>query len=130
MKWEPDPDLGTPEDGVSLERRHYGAESYDYRVQLDSETMAESRDGRESIGIAYWAVRRAVWKLRPRAEAPSAEELLAAAVKLVESASIRDWVQTDHNRPLWLKIAEKYLGKNDAEHLLCADIVGTAIGLF
>ena len=65
MHWEPDPDLGESVNGVSLERRHYGGTDYDYRVQLDGETVAESRDGRASIGAAYWAVRATVQKLRP-----------------------------------------------------------------
>lgn len=60
----------------------------------------------------------------------TAEELFAAALAKVESASIRDWAQTEHNRPLWLKIAEKYVGQPDAEYGLSSDIVGTAIGLF
>lgn len=60
----------------------------------------------------------------------TAEELFAAALKRVESASIREWAQTDNNRPIFLKVAKEHLGKKDAEHLMCAAIVGTAIGLF
>jgi len=60
------------------------------------------------------------------------ETLLAAALEHVESASIRAWAMTEHNRPLFLQLAQKALDKSGPSadpHLFAAYIVATAIGL-
>lgn len=41
------------------------------------------------------------------------EELLDAAVKLIDSDSIRHWAGTEHNRPILIKIAQGVLDKNN-----------------
>lgn len=58
-----------------------------------------------------------------------AEKLFEDALARVESKSIRAWAKSERNHPIWLRIAEKYLGKKDASCLLCIDIVSTAMGL-
>ncbi len=60
----------------------------------------------------------------------AAEHLFERALALVQSPSIRAWAASERNRAVWIQIAEKYIPRHDAEHWLCADIVGTAIGLF
>jgi hypothetical protein len=60
------------------------------------------------------------------------EDLLAQALPLVESASIRSWVVTEQNRPIWVQIAQKAVdnkGKSCDKHMFAAYIVATAIGL-
>ncbi len=59
--------------------------------------------------------------------------LLSRALMQVESASIRAWATTAHNRPLWLKYcAGTIAGAKPREpniHTLAAFIVACAIGL-
>jgi hypothetical protein len=59
------------------------------------------------------------------------ESLFQAALSKVESLSIRAWAQTDHNRPIMLKLAALQLEKpsSDPVHLFAAFIVSSAIGL-
>ena len=62
----------------------------------------------------------------------NAEQLFTAALALVESASIKEWAQTDHNRPIFVKIAEGALAKNGpsaSPSMFSALIVSSAIGL-
>lgn len=59
------------------------------------------------------------------------EQHFAAALAKVESKSIRAWAQTDHNRPIWLKIAESAIQKHgDAANSdeFATYIVLTALG--
>lgn len=62
----------------------------------------------------------------------NAEQLFEQALAKVESDSIRQWAETEHNKPLWLKMAqgaiEKHNGQPDVS-LFSALIVSTAIGL-
>lgn len=64
----------------------------------------------------------------------AAADLLAAAVARVESASIRAWVMTEHNAPIWLQIAEASVKKGRSANVeddvlrLTIDITCTAIG--
>jgi hypothetical protein len=60
----------------------------------------------------------------------SAEHLFERALALVQSPGIRAWAASERTRAIWIQIAEKYIPRRDAEHWLCVDIVGTAIGLF
>lgn len=60
-------------------------------------------------------------------------KLFTAALAKVESRSIRDWASSDHNRPLWLKIAKGW-GQQERmgmDHItaLSTYITATAIGL-
>lgn len=41
----------------------------------------------------------------------NAEQLFEQALAKVESESIRQWAQTEHNRPIWIKLAELALAK-------------------
>jgi hypothetical protein len=61
----------------------------------------------------------------------NAEQLLVAALEKIESASIKAWAQTDHNRPIFVKIAESALAKTPVPdvHRFAAYISATAIGL-
>ena len=55
--------------------------------------------------------------------------LLAAALKLVESESIRSWAQSAKNGPIWEQIAAQHVKKGQlAPNVLCTRIVSTAIG--
>lgn len=47
----------------------------------------------------------------------TAEQHLADALEFVESESIREWVNTDRNRPIWLKLAQAALDHKGS----CAD---------
>lgn len=58
------------------------------------------------------------------------EQLFNAALAKVESKSIRAWAVTDHNRPLWLRIAADCLSRGKDADFLCLQIVATAIGLW
>lgn len=62
----------------------------------------------------------------------TAEQLFQQALAKVESESIRQWATSEHNQPLWLKMAqgaiEKHHGSPDVS-LFSALIVSTAIGL-
>lgn len=62
--------------------------------------------------------------------AKNAEALFEAALERVESKSIRAWATSQHNRPIWLDIAKRYVGKDEAEIRLATDITATAIGLW
>jgi hypothetical protein len=60
------------------------------------------------------------------------ETLLAAALQHVESASIRAWATSEHNRPIWLKIAAGAIAKANGTpdvHRFAAYILCNAIGL-
>lgn len=59
-----------------------------------------------------------------------AETLLDAALKQVKSQSIRDWVLSSRNKPIWLRICANAIknGKNDPV-AMGAFIVANAIGL-
>ena len=59
----------------------------------------------------------------------TAEQLLEMALADVDSKSTRAWATSAHNRPIWVQIAAKYLGKPDAAARLTTDIIITAIGL-
>jgi hypothetical protein len=60
----------------------------------------------------------------------NAQTLLNQALQGVESNSIRAWVQTDHNLPLWLQYAEDMLEHEQADPArLTLAIVCEAIGL-
>lgn len=62
-------------------------------------------------------------------------EFVDAALIHVESTSIRQWVNTENNRPIWNQIAEQALARARARniepdlHNFAAYIVATAIGL-
>lgn len=61
-----------------------------------------------------------------------AEQLLQAALEKVESQSIRQWVTSEHNRSIWLEIAQQAVSKQNGSpdiFLFSALIVATAIGL-
>lgn len=61
----------------------------------------------------------------------NAEQLLQAALEKVESQSIRQWATSEHNRPIWIKLAELALAKKpDASpDRFSTLIVCSAIGL-
>jgi hypothetical protein len=62
----------------------------------------------------------------------NAEQLFQQALAKVESQSIRQWAETEHNRPVWLKAAEAAIVKHNGlpdVSLFSAYIVATAIGL-
>lgn len=61
-------------------------------------------------------------------ETPS--KFLDRALALVESASIRSWATSTHNRPIWESAAAARLkaGRTDINHF-AASIASTAIGL-
>lgn len=62
----------------------------------------------------------------------TAEHLLTTALELVESESVRKWATTEHNRPIFIQLAQLGLnkgGKSADPHLFAAMIVSTAIGL-
>lgn len=60
----------------------------------------------------------------------TAVTLLAEALAMVESKSIREWAMSPRNRMIWREIAATAVknGKANPENL-CAYIVATAIGL-
>jgi hypothetical protein len=68
----------------------------------------------------------------PDMQTSPAAKLLADAVARIESASIRAWATSDHNEPIWLKIAggsyRKNGGGQDAILRLSTYIVLTAMG--
>ena len=60
------------------------------------------------------------------------EQLLTAALAMVESESIRAWATTAHNRPLWLEIASRRAAKGGRQAdvtALSTYITCQAIGL-
>lgn len=61
-----------------------------------------------------------------------AEQLLQDALGLVESDRIRQWAETEHNRPIWIKLADlaiqKQNGKPDVSRF-STFIIASAIGL-
>jgi hypothetical protein len=60
----------------------------------------------------------------------TAKSLLRSALKLVESASIREWAMSERNAPIWLQIAENAVKKGSTDpHRFAAYITATAIGL-
>jgi hypothetical protein len=68
-----------------------------------------------------------------KAEIVTPETLLAAALEHVESASIRAWATSEHNRPIWLQIAAGAIKKapdgSPDVHRFAAYILCNAIGL-
>lgn len=58
------------------------------------------------------------------------ESIFAAALANVESRSIREWADSEHNRPLWLEHIRQIqaAGKTIDPLRLCAYIVITAMG--
>ncbi len=60
-----------------------------------------------------------------------AEQLFETALSLVDSGSIRAWAQSEHNRPIFVKLAQCVLdkGPDGAHHKLAVLIVSNAIGL-
>jgi hypothetical protein len=67
-----------------------------------------------------------------KAETTTPETLLAAALEHVESASVRAWATTDHNRPIFVTIAASAIQKSNGSpdvHRFAAYIVALAIGL-
>lgn len=59
----------------------------------------------------------------------NAKEYLDNSLKHVESNSIREWVKTEHNYPLWLKLAQGAVDKKTDELSFSTYIVCVAIGL-
>ena len=62
----------------------------------------------------------------------NAEHLFQEALKLVESSSIRSWATTEHNRPIFVQLADKVVAKNGPTSNptnFATYIVATAIGL-
>ena len=57
------------------------------------------------------------------------EKLFDQALAKVESKSIREWANSDHNRPLFVKIAETFVGKDEPVTRFSTYIVCVAIGL-
>ena len=57
------------------------------------------------------------------------ETFFEQALAKVESASIRKWATSDHNRPLFLKLVELSLKENKTPEDFTAFIVIQAIGL-
>lgn len=61
-----------------------------------------------------------------------AEAVFKSALERVESKSIRDWAQTDHNRPLLVRFTQGVIDKGGvvgADVKVSTFIVCTAIGL-
>lgn len=58
----------------------------------------------------------------------NANTLFTKSLQLVESKSIREWAQSAHNQPLWLKICQNAVdnNKNDpcrmAAYMVCVAI--------
>jgi hypothetical protein len=62
----------------------------------------------------------------------AAETLLTSALAHVESASIRSWATSEHNRPIFIQIAQAAIRKSGGApdvHMFAAYIVSSAIGL-
>jgi hypothetical protein len=62
----------------------------------------------------------------------NAEQLFQQALAKVESQSIRQWAETEHNRPIWIKAAEAAIVKHNGQPnvaLFTVLIVSSAIGL-
>jgi hypothetical protein len=59
---------------------------------------------------------------------PSAEKFLKEALTHVESESIRTWVQTDHNLPLWTQMAANAVQVGTEPLRFASYIVCVAIG--
>lgn len=66
----------------------------------------------------------------PAIQPTPAERLLSDALARIESASIRDWATSAHNRPVWLRFAQATIdnGKANATKLATL-ILCNAIGL-
>jgi hypothetical protein len=61
----------------------------------------------------------------------AAETLFTEALVKVDSASIRDWAQSAHNRPLFVQEAQRLIGAGKGEAArLAVIIVSNAIGLW
>jgi hypothetical protein len=60
----------------------------------------------------------------------AAETLLDSALATIQSASIRDWANSAHNRPVWIRYAQATIdnGRGDAVKLATI-ILCNAIGL-
>jgi hypothetical protein len=58
-----------------------------------------------------------------------ANKLFEAALQKVESKSIREWAQSDHNRPLWLEYCRTAKYEYTRPGILAPYIVALAIGL-
>jgi len=56
------------------------------------------------------------------------ERFLTQALAHVESESIRKWATTDHNRPLWVKMAKEAAQKGYDPKRFATYIVCVAIG--
>jgi hypothetical protein len=69
-----------------------------------------------------------------QAATPNVAEFLDSALGLIESQWIRDWVNTQHNRPIWEAIVAGWLEKlhdslrDDERIRLSAYIVCVALG--
>jgi hypothetical protein len=60
----------------------------------------------------------------------NAQQLFEASLAKVESKSIKAWVQTDHNKPLWLEICKNAIGNKKSDPCaMAAYMVAVAIGL-
>jgi hypothetical protein len=62
----------------------------------------------------------------------NAEQLLQTALEKVESDSIRQWATSEHNRPIWIKLADLAIQKQNGSPDVCrfsTAIVAAAIGL-
>ena len=57
-----------------------------------------------------------------------AEKVFTDALKMVDSSSIKSWATSANNKPVWIKIANGYVDKNDAATKLSIDIMLTAMG--
>ncbi len=58
------------------------------------------------------------------------EQFLNSALLLVESASIKNWASSDHNRPIFVKIAASFMAQKSDVEKLTVYIVANAIGLW
>lgn len=61
-----------------------------------------------------------------------AEQLFQQALAKVESASIREWATSEHNRPIWIKAADAAIVKHNGQPsvaLFTVLIVSSAMGL-
>lgn len=66
----------------------------------------------------------------PATQPSPAETLLESALSRIESASIKAWATSEHNRPVWLRFCEAAIanGKADAARVATL-ILCNAIGL-
>lgn len=62
----------------------------------------------------------------------AAEQLFRKALELVDSESVRDWATSEHNRPLFIRLAQAAIDKQlsiSDPNAFAAFVVAKAIGL-